>query len=162
MSLGKMQGEAAGRTSEPSGQGEEASPQGLGGCHRLARTDARGPAGQVVGQDPVSSTGQALHRQPSTVGGEASRGGMVEPHAVLEIADGVLHLGVAAMVGLQVQGVAVSISDEGVIAVVGKQQSYARTRSVQRRLTGESTHGCMLMARRVVRTKTDWRLVRIA
>ena len=42
---------------------------------------------------------------------------MVEAHAVLEVADGVLDLGVAAAVGLQVQGVAVSIGDEGVIAV---------------------------------------------
>ena len=36
-------------------------------------------------------------------------------------ADGVLDLGVATMVGLEVQRVTVSIGDEGVIAVVGKQ-----------------------------------------
>ena len=82
--LGQMQSEAAGRASEPSGQGEEASPEGLGGCHRLAQADARCPAGQIVGHHPVSSTGQALHGQPGTIGGEASRGEMVEPHAVLE------------------------------------------------------------------------------
>ena len=34
------------------------------------------------------------------IGGEASRGEMVEPHAVLEVADGVLDLSVAAVVGL--------------------------------------------------------------
>ena len=42
---------------------------------------------------------------------------MVEPDAVLQVADGVLDLGVAAMVGLEVQRVAVAIGDEGVIAV---------------------------------------------
>ena len=41
---------------------------------------------------------------------------MVEPHAVLEIADGVLDLGVAVMVGLQIQGVALTVGGEGVIA----------------------------------------------
>ena len=96
-----MQSEAARRAGEPSGQGEEASPRGLGGYQLLAQTDARGPAGQVVGDDPVSSTGQALDGQPGAVGGEAARGEMVEPHAVLEVSDGILDLGVAAMVGLQ-------------------------------------------------------------
>ena len=46
---------------------------------------------------------------------------MVEPHAVLEVSDGVLDLGVAAMVGFQFQGVAIPISDAGVIAVGGEQ-----------------------------------------
>ena len=46
---------------------------------------------------------------------------MVEPHAVLEVPDGVLHLGVAAVVGLQFQGIALPVSDEGVIAVVGEE-----------------------------------------
>ena len=111
--LGKMQGEPAGLAGEASGDGEEASSEGLGGGHRLAQGDATGPAGQVVSDD--------LHRQPGGIGGEASRGEMVEPHAVLEVADGVLDLGVAAMVGLQIQGVAVSVGDEGVIAVIGKE-----------------------------------------
>ena len=71
--LGKMQGEATCGAGEPSGQGEEASPEGLGGCHQLAQTDAGGPAGQIVGDDPVSSTGQALDGQPGGVGREASR-----------------------------------------------------------------------------------------
>ena len=62
--LGKMQGEAAGRAGEPSGQGEETPPQGLGGDQLLTETDAGGPAGQAVGDDPVSSTGQALDGQP--------------------------------------------------------------------------------------------------
>ena len=52
---------------------------------------------------------------------------MVEPHAVLEVADGVLDLGVAAMVGLEVQGIALPVSDEGVIAVVGEQRQLGAT-----------------------------------
>ena len=43
---------------EPSGEGEEASSEGLGGYQLLTQTDARGPAGQVVGDHPVSSTGR--------------------------------------------------------------------------------------------------------
>ena len=67
--LWKMQSELARRAGEPSGQGEEASSEGLGGHHRLAQTDARGPACQVVGDH--------LHRQPGGVGGEAARGEMI-------------------------------------------------------------------------------------
>ena len=94
--LGQMQSEAARRAGEPSGHGKEAASQGLGGHDLLAQTDARRPACQVVGDH--------LHRQPGAVGGEAARGEMVEPHAVLEVSDGVLDLGVAPMVGLQFQG----------------------------------------------------------
>ena len=43
------------------------------------------------------------------------------PYAVLEVAYRILDLGVAAMVGLQFQGVAVPVSDEGVIAVAGEE-----------------------------------------
>ena len=110
---GQVQGELAGLAGDPSSQGEEASPKGLGGCHPLSQSDALGPAGQIVGHD--------LHRQPGSVGGEAPRGEMVEAHAVLQVPDGVLDLGVAAVVGLQFQGVPVAVSDEGVIAVVGKE-----------------------------------------
>ena len=47
--------------------------------------------------------GQHLDGQPGAVGGEAARGEMVEADAVLEVSDGILDLGVAAMVGLQFQ-----------------------------------------------------------
>ena len=63
--LWQMQGEAARRAGEPSGDGEEASSEGLGGHHRLAQTDARGPACQVMRHH--------LDRQPSAVGWEAAR-----------------------------------------------------------------------------------------
>ena len=46
---------------------------------------------------------------------------MVEPDAVLEVSDGVLDLGVAPMVGLQFQGVPVSVGDAAMIAVAGKE-----------------------------------------
>ena len=55
------------------------------------------------------------------IGGEAARGEMVEPDAVLEVSDGVLDLGVAAMVGLQCQGCPVPVGDEAVIAVVDEE-----------------------------------------
>ena len=78
---------------DASGQGEEPPPESLGGCQLLAQADAPSPASQIVGHH--------LDGQPGTVGGEAARGEMVEPHAVLQVADCVLDLGVAAMVGLQ-------------------------------------------------------------
>ena len=114
--LGKMQSEAARRAGEPSGEGEEASPEGFGGHHLLTQTDARRPACQVVGDH--------LDGQPGGVGGEAARGEMVEPDAVLEVSDGILDLGVAAMVGLQCQGVPVPVGDEAVIAVVAKRANW--------------------------------------
>ena len=55
----------------------------------LSQTDPRRPAGQVVGH--------RLDGQPGAVGGEAARGEMVQPDAVLEVAYGILDLGVAAM-----------------------------------------------------------------
>ena len=69
-----------------------------------------------------------LDGQPGTVGGEAARGEVIEPHAVFQVADGVLDLGVAAMVGLQIQGVALPFGDEGVIAIVGEQRQLGAGR----------------------------------
>ena len=108
-----MKGEAAGRAGEPSGEGVEALPEGLGGYQLLPQTDAGGPAGQIMGYH--------LDRQPGGIGSEAARGEMVEPDAVLEVSDGVLHFGMAAVVGLQFQGLPVTVGDEGVIAVVGEE-----------------------------------------
>ena len=88
--LGKMQGDPACRVGDPSGQGEEPPPEGLGGHDLLTQADAGRPAGQVVRHH--------LYRQPSAVGGEAPRGEMVQPDAVLEVAYRILDLGVAAVV----------------------------------------------------------------
>ena len=46
--LGQMQSEAPRLAGEPSRQREEAPPEGLGGCHRFAQADARGPAGEIM------------------------------------------------------------------------------------------------------------------
>ena len=61
---GEMQSDSARRAGEASGQGEESSPQGIGGHQLLAQSDAGCPAGQVVGHD--------LDGQPGGVGGEAA------------------------------------------------------------------------------------------
>ena len=55
------------------------------------------------------------------IGGEAPRGEMVQSNAGLEVSDGILDLGVAAMVGLQFQGCPVPVGDEAVIAVGGEE-----------------------------------------
>ena len=109
--LREMQGEPTGRACESADQGEQATPEGLCVHHPHTQTDAGSPTGQVVGYH--------LHGHPGGVGGEASRGHVVESHAVLEVSYGVLHLCVAAMVRLQLQGVSLSVGDEGVVAVVG-------------------------------------------
>ena len=74
------------------------------------------------------------------IGGEATRGEMVEPDAVLEVANGVLDLGVAAMVGLEVQGVPLTVGDESVIAVVGEQRQLGAGRGLDPAY--DEPHGC--------------------
>ena len=111
--LWQMEGEAACRAGEPPGQGEEPPPEGLGGHDLLTQADAGCPAGQVVGHH--------LYRQPGGVGGEAARGEMVQPDAVLEVAYRILDLGVAAMISLPFQGLSVPAGDEAVIAVGGEE-----------------------------------------
>ena len=59
--------------------------------------------------------------QPGAVGGETARGEMVQPDAVLEVAYGILDLGVAAMVSLQFEQLPVPVGDEAVIAVFGEE-----------------------------------------
>ena len=108
-----MQGEAARRAGEPSGQGEEPSPEGLGGHDLLTQADAGCPAGQVVRH--------RLYRQPGAVGGEAARGEVVQPDAVLEVAYRVLDLGVAAVVSLQFEHLPIPVGAEAVIAVGGEE-----------------------------------------
>ena len=111
--LGKMQGEAAGRAGDSSGEGEEPPPEGLGGHHLLIQTGPRCPTGQVMRHH--------LYRQPGGVGGETARRHVVQPHAVLQVSNGVLDLGMAAVVGLQLQGFPVPVGDEAVIAVGGEE-----------------------------------------
>ena len=55
------------------------------------------------------------------LGGEAPRGHVVQPDAVLEVAYRILDLGVAAMISLQFEGLPVPVGDEAVIAVSGEE-----------------------------------------
>ena len=91
--LGKMQGKAARRSGDPSHQSEEPPSEGFGGRDPFTQADAGCPAGQVVRHH--------LYRQPGAVGGEAPRGHVVQPDAVLEVEYRILDLGVAAMISLQ-------------------------------------------------------------
>ena len=52
--------------------------------------------------------GDHLDGQPGAVGGEAAGGQVIEGDAILEVADRVLDLGVAAMVGLKPQPLALA------------------------------------------------------
>ena len=52
---------------------------------------------------------------------EAAGRHVVQTNAVLEVSNGVLDLGVAAVVGLQFQGLSVPVGDEAVIAVGGEE-----------------------------------------
>ena len=63
---------------------------------------------------------------------------MVEPHAVLEVSDGILDLGVAAMVGLQFQGLSIPIGDESVIAVVGEEGQLGTGRGLHPPADGDA------------------------
>ena len=108
-----MQGQAACRAGDPPGQGEDPSSEGLGGHDPFTQADAGCPAGQVVGH--------RLDGQPGAVGGEAPRGEMVQPDAVLEVPYRILDLGVAAMISLQFEGLPVPVGDEAVIAVGGEE-----------------------------------------
>ena len=110
---GKMQGKAARRAGDPSHQSEEPPPEGFGGRDPFTQADAGCPAGQVVRHH--------LYRQPGAVGGEAPRGHVVQPDAVLEVAYRILDLGVAAMISLQFEGLPVPVGDEAVIAVSGEE-----------------------------------------
>ena len=111
--LGKMQGKAARRAGDSSHQSEEPPPEGFGGRDPFTQADAGCPAGQVVRHH--------LYRQPGAVGGEAPRGHVVQPDAVLEVAYRILDLGVAAMISLQFQHLPIPVGDEAVIAVGGEE-----------------------------------------
>ena len=91
-----MQGQPACRAGEAAGQGEEPPPEGLGGDYPLSQTEPRRPTGEVMCHH--------LDGQPGGVGGDAPRGEMVQPDAILEVAYRILNLGVAAMIGLEIQG----------------------------------------------------------
>ena len=76
----------------------------------------------------------------AALAGKRPEGRWLRPHAVLEVSDGVLDLGVAAMVGLEVQGISVPVGDEGVIAVVGEQRQLGAGRGLDPAY--DEPHGC--------------------
>ena len=76
---GQMQGEAACRAGEPSGEGEEPSPQSLGGQQVLVQTDARCPAVQVMGHHPVSSTGRLCTASQAALAAKRPEGRWFNP-----------------------------------------------------------------------------------
>ena len=80
---------------------------------RSPRPICRRPSGQVVGH--------RLDGRPGAVGGEAARGEMVQPDAVLEVGVWHLDLGVAAMVSLRLEQLPVPVGDEAMIAVFGEE-----------------------------------------
>ena len=74
---------------DPSHQSEDPPPERLGRHGSFAQTNPGRPTGQVMCD--------YLDRQPGAVGGETPRRHVVQPNALLEVAYGVLDLGVAAM-----------------------------------------------------------------
>ena len=113
--LGKMEGQSACRAGDSSGRGKDRSSEGLGGDDLLTE----GRCGLSSGP---GSAGHHVYRQAGAVGGEAARGEMVQPHAVLEVAYRIVDFGVTAMIGLQFQRVPVLVGDEAVIAVGGEER----------------------------------------
>jgi len=66
-----------------------------------------------------------LSLDTGAVGREPARRQVVEGHPVLEVADRVLDLGVAAMIGLEHEGLTIAVGDEGVIVVQREQGELA-------------------------------------
>jgi hypothetical protein len=85
---------------QPSGQCQKALSPGLQAGDRKA-TQAAHLAGELVCDH--------VQRQPGRVGAEFTAGHVVECQPVLEVADHILDHGVLAMVGLQLQRVALPI-----------------------------------------------------
>ncbi len=111
----QVHGDVSGRACESSRQAQLTPAKGLG-RDRFVEADASAKAGEVVGDD--------VEAEPGGVGGETARGQMVEAHAIFEVLDGVLDLGVTAVVGLEVEGVAGPVGDEGVVVELANKASW--------------------------------------
>ena len=92
---GKMQGQPACRAGEPSGQGEEPPPEGLGGGYPLSQTD------RAVQRARLWAIVWTASQAP--LAAKRSEGRWFSPTPLLEVAYGILDLGVAAMVSLPVR-----------------------------------------------------------
>ena len=89
-----------------------------------------------------------LDGQPGAVGGEAPRGQMVQPDAVLEVSDGILDLGVAAVVGRQCQGLPLPVGDAAVIAVAGEEGQLGAGRGLDLRTMSRTGAASGLLSKR--------------
>ena len=69
-----------------------------------------------------------VESQPGGVGAEAPRGKVVQAHAVFEVADDVLDLGVTPVVGFELERGAGMVGDEGVVGELGEQGQLAARR----------------------------------
>ena len=110
----QMERELTSRASEPPGESEEPPPERLGRDDPLGQPDPGRPASKVVGDH--------LDREPGAIGGEATRGQVIEPDAVLEVTDRVLDLGVATMVGLEFERLTSAVGDERVVAIAREER----------------------------------------
>ena len=63
---------------------------------------------------------------------------MIEPDAVLEVSDGVLDLGAAAVVGLQFQGFPLPVGDAAVVAVAGHEDQLGTERGLHPPADGDA------------------------
>ena len=114
---GKMQSQPACRAGEPSGQSEEASSEGLSLSARPS------PAAPSSGRGYAPSPGRPAKRRWR----RAPRGEMVQPTRTSG-SDGVLDLGVAAMIGLQFQGLPIPVGDR---LVTGEEGLSGRSNSIR-------------------------------
>ena len=130
--LWQMQSEAAGQASEPSGQGEEAPPEGL-----VVTTPSSRPCARSSGPGYGPAPGRHSH---APLAGKRPEGRWLRPTPCLRYSDGILDLGVAAMVGLQFQGFPVPVGDEAVIAVAGEEGRLGTGRGLHIRRTLSEPH----------------------
>ena len=63
---------------------------------------------------------------------------MIESDAVLQVSDGILDLGVAAVVGLEIQGVALPVGDAAVIAAAGHEGQLGTGRGLHPPADGDA------------------------
>ena len=75
----------------------------------------------ICSPKPIRAVQRARLWAITCTASQVPRRHVVQPDAVLEVAYGVLDLGVAAVVGLQFQGLPVPVGDEAVIAVTGEE-----------------------------------------
>ena len=101
---GEMQSEAARRAGDPSHQSEDPPPEGLGDHGPLGPDQSAPSSGPGYAPSPGPPARRRWRRSAPTMWFSMS-------DAVLEVAYGVLDLGVAAMIGLQFQRLPIAVGD---------------------------------------------------